>query len=72
MTDHVYTVTVPSLPGVVAQANSAESVIELAKDTIALHLEGMITDGETIPDETLRPQTITLEIVVPEIATVRR
>ena len=70
--DHVYTVTVPTLPGVVAQAPTVEEAIELAKGAIALHLEGMVVDGEQVPEETLRPQAITLEVAVPELQAARR
>ena len=70
--EHFYTVTVPALLGVVAQAPTVEEAIELAKGAIALHLEGMVADGEKIPAETLRPQAITLEVAVPELETVGR
>jgi predicted RNase H-like HicB family nuclease len=72
MDEHVYTVTVPALPGVMAQAPTVEEAIELARGAIALHLEGMVADGEQIPTETLRPQAITLEVVVPELETAAR
>jgi predicted RNase H-like HicB family nuclease len=63
--EHIYTVTVPALPGIVAQAPSVEVAIDPAKRAIALHLAGMLADGEAIPSETLRPQAITLEVPVP-------
>lgn len=53
-------------PGVVAQAATVEEAISLAKEAIELHLEGMLADGEAIPEEELRPQAITLEIQLPE------
>jgi predicted RNase H-like HicB family nuclease len=64
--EHTYTVTVPALPGVVAQAATVEEAISLARGAIELHLEGMMADGEAIPQEDLRPQAITLEAAVPE------
>ena len=52
--------------GVVAQAASIEEAITLARGAIELHLEGMVADGENIPEENLRPQAITLEVTLPE------
>jgi antitoxin HicB len=57
-----YTVTVPALPGVVTQGETVEECIEHAKEAIALHIEGLIADGKPIPEETERPQVITIRV----------
>jgi antitoxin HicB len=59
-----YTVTVPALPGVVTQGETVEEAITMAKDAIRLHLEGLLADGETVPEETVRPQAIILDVDV--------
>jgi predicted RNase H-like HicB family nuclease len=63
--DRVYTVTVPALPGIVTEGATVEEAIEMAKDAIRTHLEGLLADGEALPEETMRPQAITLEVPVP-------
>lgn len=49
--DEMYTVTAPALPGMVTQGPSVQEALERARDAIALHLEGMLADGEELPDE---------------------
>ncbi len=44
-----YTVTVPSLPGVITQGKNKEEALRMAQEAIALHLEDMIEENETIP-----------------------
>jgi predicted RNase H-like HicB family nuclease len=63
--DQVYTVTVPALPGIVTEGSTVEEAIEMAKDAIRTHVEGLLADGEKVPEETMRPQAITLEVDVP-------
>lgn len=63
--DQVYTVTVPALPGIVTQGSTVEDAIEMAKDAIRTHVEGLLADGEAIPEETMRPQAITLDVDIP-------
>lgn len=57
-----YTVTVPALPGVVTQGDTLEGCIERAKEAIALHIQGLIADGEPVPEETERPQMLTIDV----------
>lgn len=47
----MYTVTAPALPGMVTQATSLPETLERARDAIALHLEGMLADGEALPED---------------------
>jgi predicted RNase H-like HicB family nuclease len=63
--DQVYTVTVPALPGIVTEGATVEEAIEMAKDAIRTHVEGLLADGQDVPLETMRPQAITLEVDIP-------
>jgi predicted RNase H-like HicB family nuclease len=63
--DKVYTVTVPALPGIVTEGATVEEAIEMAKDAIRTHVEGLLADGEDVPEETMRPQAITLDVDIP-------
>ena len=40
---------VPDLPGCVAVGESREEALELIRDAIALHLEGLSDSGDAIP-----------------------
>jgi antitoxin HicB len=46
-----YQVTVPLLPGVITYGRTEEEAIEMARDAIHCHLEGLRKSGEEIPDE---------------------
>jgi predicted RNase H-like HicB family nuclease len=41
---------VPDLPGCVVTGDTREETIELMREAIALHLEGLRADGEPIPE----------------------
>ncbi len=43
---------VPDLPGCIASAESKEEVMELIRDAIEFHLEGLKEDGDPIPHPT--------------------
>lgn len=66
--DRVYTVTVPALPRIVTEGATVEEAIEMAKDAIQTHLEGLLASGEEVPEETMRPQAITLDVAIPAMA----
>jgi antitoxin HicB len=57
-----YTVTVPALPGVVMQGESIEQAIAMAKEAIQCHIEGLLADGEPVPEERQHPQTIIVSV----------
>ncbi len=40
---------VPDLPGCVAVGETRDEILELMREAIALHLEGMRQHGETVP-----------------------
>lgn len=45
-----YSAYVPDLPGCVAAAETKEEVLELIREAIDFHLEGMREAGEEIPE----------------------
>jgi len=54
-----YLVIVPALPGIVTFGKDLEEAREMALDAIKCHCEGLIEDGESIPDNSktrLKPQ----------------
>ena len=57
-----YTVTVPILPGCVTQGETIEEAIAMAKDAIRLHIESLIADGETVPEEREPFQAISINV----------
>ncbi len=57
-----YTVTVPSLPGCITQGETIEQCIERAQEAIAGYIESLRISGEDIPEETERPQMITIDV----------
>lgn len=40
---------VPDLPGVIAAGDSEEEVIELMREAIPFHIQGLLLDGEPVP-----------------------
>lgn len=47
-----YSAHVPDLPGCVAAGESYEETLELIREAIAFHLEGMRLHGEAVPPPT--------------------
>lgn len=58
----VYTVTVPALPGCITQGASVDECIERAREAIAAWITDAQASGEPIPEETDRPQAITIRV----------
>jgi predicted RNase H-like HicB family nuclease len=46
-----YSVFVPFLPGVVTSGDTIEDALAMAREAIALHVRGLIEDGEPVPVE---------------------
>ena len=46
-----YGVTVPDLPGCFSAGDSLDEAIDSAHEAITCHLEGLLMDGETIPEQ---------------------
>ena len=53
-----YSVTVPSLPGCLAQGETVDEAVAMAKDAIRLYIESLIADGEPVPIESEHPQAM--------------
>jgi predicted RNase H-like HicB family nuclease len=47
-----YGVTVPDLPGCFSAGDTPEEAIASAHEAIACHVEGLLVDGESIPEKT--------------------
>mgnify|MGYP001594300363 FL=1 len=47
-----YTVTVPSLPGLVTEGRGIDEARMMAEEAIRCYLEGLAKDNEVIPEET--------------------
>jgi predicted RNase H-like HicB family nuclease len=45
----VYGISFPDFPGCVSTANSLEEALERGAQALALHVEGMVEDGEKLP-----------------------
>ncbi len=60
--DGSYTVTVPTLPGVVTQGPTFEEALAMAKEAIQCHIEGLLADGEPIPEEHDPPRMVTVSV----------
>jgi predicted RNase H-like HicB family nuclease len=58
-----YQVTVPLLPGVITYGRTEEEAIEMARDAIRCHLDGLRKSGEDIPDEN-RAHTTKLRVAL--------
>lgn len=43
-------VTFPDIPGCVSQGDTAEEALLMAQEALLLHIEGMIEDGEDLPE----------------------
>ena len=57
-----YTVTVPSLPGIITQGRNKEEALRMAEEAISLHIEGMLAENEIIPVDFV--ETMDLEVKV--------
>jgi predicted RNase H-like HicB family nuclease len=57
-----YTVTVPALPGCITQGETVEQCIERAREAIMGYIESLEADGQSVPEETERPQVITIQV----------
>jgi predicted RNase H-like HicB family nuclease len=50
--DSDYGVSFPDLPGCVTAGSSLDEAIAMAKEALALHVEGLLEDGEEVPPPT--------------------
>lgn len=49
--DSCYGVTVPGLPGCFSAGDTLDEAVESASEAIACHVEGMLLDGEQVPEQ---------------------
>ena len=54
--DGSYTVTVPTLPGIVTQGHDLEDAIAMGRDAIRCHINGLLKEGLPVPEESERPR----------------
>jgi antitoxin HicB len=64
-----FTVTVPELPGIVTQGESFEEALAMARDAIALHVEGLAGDGLDVPIERAAPIIAQVQVEVRDLVT---
>ena len=57
-----YSVSVPVLPGCLAQGDTDEEALANARSVIAFQLESRRAEGEPIPDEQTAPELVPVEI----------
>ena len=43
-------IVVPDFPGCVSAGDSVEEALEMAKEAVEFHIEGLINDGESVPE----------------------
>jgi len=48
--DSDYGVSFPDLPGVISAGSTLDQARDMATEALALHIEGLIEDGEAIPE----------------------
>jgi len=48
--DSDYGVSFPDLPGVISAGSTLDEARDMATEALALHIEGLIEDGEAIPE----------------------
>jgi len=58
----VYTVEVPALPGCVTEGDTLEEAIANAREAIAGWIEDAERHGEEIPEESVAPQVLTIDV----------
>lgn len=52
---------VPDLPGVIAAGDSEEEVLELMREAIPFHIEGLVLDGDPVPQPSSTAVTMHVE-----------
>lgn len=57
-----YTVTVPSLPGIITQGKNKKEALDMAQEAISLHVEDMLEANEIIPSDF--EDTVELEVKI--------
>ena len=56
-TETGYSAHVPDLPGCVAAGSTLEETVDLIRGAIRMHVNGMLEDGESVPNRRQSPST---------------
>jgi predicted RNase H-like HicB family nuclease len=65
-TGNGYAAHLPDLPGCIAAADTFEETRQLIEEAANFHVEGMIEDGETIPEPLNTAVEVEVEMPTPE------
>ena len=57
-TDTGYSAYAPDLPGCIAAGDSYDETVQLMREAIEFHLEGMRLNGEAVPDPASVAETV--------------
>ena len=60
--DGGFTVTVPTLPGIVTQGDSFEQALDRAREAMQAHVAGLRACGDDVPIEDAPPLLATIEV----------
>jgi predicted RNase H-like HicB family nuclease len=60
-----YSAYVPDLPGCVATGKTVQETLSAIREAIEFHLEGLVEDGEAIPDPSTLVDYVEAPIPVP-------
>lgn len=60
--DGRFVVTVPALPGCFTYGNTVDEAIEQARDAVAVHIAGLLQEGDPVPIEPLAARIATVEV----------
>ena len=69
-TGNGYAAHLPDLPGCIAAADTFEETRNLIEEVANFHVEGMLEDGETIPEP--RSTAIEVEVTIPTLYTAQQ
>ena len=64
-TGNGYSAHLPDLPGCIAAADTFEETSQLIREAAVFHLEGMVGDGEAIPEPT--SSAIDVDVLMPDV-----
>jgi len=56
-----FQVIVPALPGIVTYGRTIDEAREMAQDAIACHVQGLLKDGEEIPEDPFTSESPVIE-----------
>ena len=62
-----YTVTVPALPGCITQGATKEQALARVREAIAIHIKGLLDDGEKWPEEREQPELAIVSIEASDV-----